>query len=151
MKLLRAIQEREICRIGGEKGVRVDIRIIAATNRNLEGAVAEKLFREDLFYRLNVVNIAIPPLRTRREDIPPMAQQFLREISAEYGKSMEYMDFLAIELLVNYDWPGNVRELRNVIERAVVMAEPDCRCLEIKHLEHLNFAGAAGDYTGTSG
>ena len=151
VKLLRAIQEREICRIGSEKGVRVDIRIIAATNRNLENAVAEKLFREDLFYRLNVVNIPIPPLRNRREDIPPLAQQFLREISAEYGKTMEYIDFLAIELLVNYDWPGNVRELRNVIERAVVMAEADCRCLEIKHLENLNSSDTGGTYTGASG
>ncbi len=137
VKLLRALQDREIYHIGAEQGTRIDIRIIAATNKNLEQAVAEKLFREDLFYRLNVVNLHIPPLRERREDIPAMAQSFLQKIAAEYGKPMEYLDFLAIEALANYEWPGNVRELRNVIERAVVLAESDCRVLELKHLDHL--------------
>ena len=149
VKLLRALQDREIYHIGAEKGTRVDIRIIAATNRNLEEAVSEKTFREDLFYRLNVVNLHIPPLRERREDIPAMAQTFLKEMSDEYGKRMEQLDFLAIESLVGYEWPGNVRELRNVIERAVVLAEPEARVLELKHLDHPGKEHtAAAEYTG---
>lgn len=121
VKLLRVLQERSFMRIGGTEKIDVDVRIIAATNRNLQDSIEKGFFREDLFYRLNVVNINIPSLRERREDIPLLAHHFLEYYSAKNNRI--FIDFAsdAIEALINYDWPGNVRELENTIERVVVL------------------------------
>ncbi len=121
IKLLRVLQEHEFERVGGEKTIKVDVRIIAATNRDLLSAVKEGRFREDLYYRLNVVTVNLPPLRERREDIPALAGHFLGRFSKETGRRIEGIEPFAMELLVRYDWPGNVRELENIIERAVVL------------------------------
>jgi transcriptional regulator with PAS, ATPase and Fis domain len=120
-KFLRVLQEREFVRLGGTRPVRVSVRVIAATNRNLHDAVVEGRFRADLYYRLNVVNIQIPPLRQRLEDIPELVGGFLREFSQPAGLLEMSPD--AMVALLQYDWPGNVRELRNVIERASIMCE----------------------------
>jgi len=122
IKLLRVLQERVIERLGSTQSLKVDVRIIAATNRNLEKAVLEKTFREDLFYRLNVFPIAIPPLRERVEDIPALVWEFIDEFSKSFGRTIESIDKASMEQLERYAWPGNVRELRNVIERAVIVA-----------------------------
>ena len=121
-KLLRVLQEHEFERVGGTRPIRVDIRVIAATNRDLKAAVAAGKFREDLYYRLNVVTIDIPPLRERPEDISELAEHFLRMYCAETGKTIERITPEAIEMLRAYPWPGNVRELENAIERAVVLS-----------------------------
>jgi two-component system response regulator HydG len=121
-KLLRVLQEKEIQRVGGEETLKVDVRIIAATNRNLEKEVGEGTFREDLFYRLNVVTLAVPPLKDRRDDIPLLAQHFLKKFADKNRKTVKGFVPLAMAMLVNYDWPGNVRELENAIERAVILA-----------------------------
>ena len=123
-KLLRFLQEREFERVGGTQLIRVDVRIIAATNRNLEAAVKEGRFREDLYYRINVVPIVLPPLRGRKEDVPVLAQFFLQRFSIESKKNFTEISQEALEALSVYDWPGNVRELANVIERAVVLGQP---------------------------
>jgi DNA-binding NtrC family response regulator len=123
-KLLRFLQEREFERVGGTQLIRVDVRIIAATNRNLEAAVKEGRFREDLFYRINVVPIVLPPLRGRKEDVPALAQFFMQRFSDEAKKNFAEISQEALETLMGYDWPGNVRELANVIERAVVLGQP---------------------------
>lgn len=122
-KLLRVLQEREFKRVGGLKTIRVDVRFIAATNENLEALVREGKFREDLYYRLNVISIEIPPLRERREDIPLLVRHFLRKYGQENGKDDIDITERALNALVEYDWPGNVRELEHTIERAVVLAE----------------------------
>ncbi len=122
-KLLRFVQEREFERIGGVKPISVDVRIIAATNRNLEASVKDGRFREDLYHRLNVVPVALPPLRERREDIPVLSDYFLRRFSSETTKDFTEIAPEAEEQLFAYDWPGNVRELANVIERAVVLGQ----------------------------
>ena len=122
-KLLRFIQEREFERVGGTKPISVEVRIIAATNRNLEALVKEGRFREDLYHRLNVIPVALPPLRERTEDIPILAEYFLRRFSSETKKEIAEIAPEALEKFVNYGWPGNVRELANVIERAVVLGE----------------------------
>jgi DNA-binding NtrC family response regulator len=122
VKLLRFLQEHELERVGGNETLRVDVRVIAATNRDLHAEVAAGRFREDLFYRLNVINIETPALRQRRSDIGVLASHFLRQYSAENGKALEGFDGDAMTQLSAYDWPGNVRELENVIERAVVLA-----------------------------
>lgn len=121
-KLLRVIQEREFRRLGGIENIKVDVRIIAATNLDLQIAVQENKFREDLFYRLNVISIKLPPLRERKEDILPLAEHFIKKYSAENQKNARGIDPGALKILMDYDWPGNVRELENVIEGAVVMA-----------------------------
>ena len=123
-KLLRFLQEREFERVGGTELISVDVRIIAATNRNLEAAVKDGRFREDLFYRINVVPITLPPLRERKEDIPELAEFFLRRFSLESKKDFLRIADDALVKLSAFDWPGNVRELANVIERAVVLGEP---------------------------
>ena len=120
-KLLRVLQEHEFERVGGAQTVRVDLRVIAATNRDLERALQEGNFRRDLFYRLNVVPLRVPPLRERREDIPLLADWFLRKFSEQVGRRVTGLSREARALLTAYDWPGNVRELQNVMERAVVM------------------------------
>src|SRR5687767_1532484 len=120
-KLLRVMQEREFMRLGGMETIKVDVRIIAATNCDLRHMVNEGRFREDLYYRLHVINIFLPPLRERKDDIPYLAQHFLEKYGAENGKPTLDLTADALDLLMEYDWPGNVRELENVIERAVVL------------------------------
>jgi two-component system nitrogen regulation response regulator GlnG len=119
-KLLRALQERTIERIGGREPIRIDVRVLAATNRDLEGLMREGKFREDLYYRLNVVTVNLPPLRERRRDIPLLVEHFLAKHAPELGERGVAPD--ALDRLVGYDWPGNVRELENVVQRAMVMA-----------------------------
>lgn len=121
-KLLRVIQEREFMRLGGVETIKVDVRIIAATNVDLRKAVADGRFREDLFYRLNVIPVTLPALRERKDDIPLLVQHFLEKYGEESRKSGWFVTPEAMDLLMAYDWPGNVRELENVIERAVVLA-----------------------------
>jgi DNA-binding NtrC family response regulator len=121
-KLLRVIQEREFMRLGGLETIRVDVRIIAATNADLEAAVQQGAFREDLFYRLNVITVTLPPLRKRTEDIPLLAQHFLAQYARENEKAIRDISPRAMELLLDYHWPGNVRELENAIERGVVLS-----------------------------
>ncbi|WNC15730.1 sigma-54 dependent transcriptional regulator [Brevibacillus brevis] len=122
VKLLRVLQERTLVRLGGVESIPVDVRIIAATNRDLRERMQKELFREDLYYRLNVVPIKMPPLRERKEDIPLLIRHFLAKFSRETGKEGCYLSPAAVELLHAYDWPGNVRQLENTIERAVVLA-----------------------------
>ena len=121
VKALRVIQEREFEPIGSTRTVKVDVRILAATNQNLEELVERKRFREDLFYRLNVIPITIPPLRERRSDIQPLLNHFLETFRMEERKEIEPLSQEVVELLVNYDWPGNVRELENLVERLVIL------------------------------
>ncbi|MCM2265763.1 MAG: sigma-54 dependent transcriptional regulator [Desulfuromonadales bacterium] len=123
VKLLRVIQEHEFERVGGSKPIKVDVRIVAATNKNLEEQVKIGRFREDLYYRLNVVNIHLPPLRERREDIEPLARHFLQKYVAETGKKITEIAPRALSCLLAHEWPGNVRELQNAIERGVVLSK----------------------------
>ncbi len=121
-KLLRVLQERQFERLGGTKTIDIDVRIIAATNKDLENAIIEKKFREDLYYRLNVVPIFMPALRDRKEDIPLLAEHFLRQANGEHGKHCKLSEE-AMQFLIEYGWPGNVREFENIMERAVIMAK----------------------------
>ncbi|MBR6154324.1 MAG: sigma-54-dependent Fis family transcriptional regulator [Treponema sp.] len=121
IKILRVLQEKKFERVGGEQTIEVDVRIVAATNRNLEEEVKAGRFREDLYYRLNVIHIQVPPLRERKEDIPLLVSSFLQEFNQENGKSIKSVDKRAKTALFNYSWPGNIRELRNCMEAAVVM------------------------------
>ncbi len=125
IKILRVLQERTFERVGGEETVSVDVRIISATNKDLKKEIEQGRFREDLFYRLNVVNVDIPPLRERKEDIPLLSAAFLKEFNGENGKSIQGISQKAGALLYNYAWPGNIRELRNCIESAVVLSRTD--------------------------
>ncbi|WP_052553411.1 sigma-54-dependent transcriptional regulator [Enhygromyxa salina] len=125
VKLLRAIQESEFERVGGVKTLRVDVRLIAATNRNLEEEIKEKRFREDLYYRLNVVPIHLPPLRERPEDVEPLLEHFLRRSNDRLGKDVKGFDADALEALRGYNWQGNIRELENLVERMVLFASAD--------------------------
>ena len=124
-KLLRVLQEREITKVGSSQIVKIDVRIIAATNRDLQKTVKAGTFREDLFYRLSVVPITLPPLRQRRDDIPLLANHFSSKYNKKRGKNIKAISARAMKALVEYDWPGNVRELENAIERAVVLTEDD--------------------------
>jgi DNA-binding NtrC family response regulator len=130
IKLLRVLQDKQFERVGGEETVEVDVRIIAATNRDLKQAIEMGEFREDLFYRLNVVNIHIPPLRDRKEDIPLLMAAFLKEFARENEKKIEGIEPKTRMILYNYSWPGNVRELRNCIESAVVMSKSNILTVE---------------------
>ena len=125
VKLLRVLQEKEFERVGGTELIRADVRVIAATNKNLEEAIKKGQFREDLFFRLNVVPIIVPPLRDRREDVERLAFHFLNRYSAEANKKITKIDKKAVDLMTKYHWPGNVRELENAIQRAVVLADSD--------------------------
>jgi two-component system response regulator PilR (NtrC family) len=125
VKLLRAIQEREIRRVGDTRDIRVDVRLIAASNRELSKAVAGGVLREDLYYRLNVIPVHLPPLRERREDIPLLVSHFIRKLSTELGKEVQRVAPEALAVLEQYHWPGNIRELENVIERAIVLGAGD--------------------------
>ena len=136
VKLLRVLEDRKIRRLGGTSNIDIDVRVIAATNRNLKEAIEEKAFREDLYYRLNVFPIHIPALRERREDIPPLLDYFLKRFSREFNKRIREISRDALDLLMRYHWPGNVRELRNVVERICIMRHaevitPDFLPLEI--------------------
>jgi transcriptional regulator with PAS, ATPase and Fis domain len=123
VKLLRVLQEREFERLGGTKTIKVDVRLVAATNRNLRAALEQGTFREDLYYRLNVVPIDIAPLRERKEDIPELVNPFVSRFAGDSGKPVEGISPEAMKVLVNYHWPGNVRELQNIIERACALAK----------------------------
>ena len=125
VKLLRVLQDKEVCMIGSNRTRKVDVRILAATNKDLEGLVKRGLFREDLFYRLNVITIFIPPLRERGDDILLLVHHFVAKFAAELGKSPPRFSDKALQSLRNYNWPGNVRELENVIQRLIVMTEGD--------------------------
>ncbi|HWR62022.1 MAG TPA: sigma-54 dependent transcriptional regulator, partial [Clostridia bacterium] len=129
-KLLRVLQEREFERLGGIKTIKVDVRIIAATNKNLASLVKQGTFREDLYYRLNVVPIEIPPLRERKEDVPTLVEHFLFKASSISGNTPKKISDGAMEALVNYNWPGNIRELENIIERCVVVTSGNLITLE---------------------
>ena len=122
VKLLRVLQEREFERLGGTKTLKVDIRMIAATNRDLRAALEEGTFREDLYYRLNVVPVDIPPLREHKEDIPDLVNHFLARFAAENEKEIEGITPAALDALMDYHWPGNIRQLENTIERAVALS-----------------------------
>ena len=121
-KLLRVLEQREIKRVGGDKTVKVDVRVLAATNRDLRDEVNRNQFREDLYFRLSVVNVELPALRERREDIPTLANNFLRDVASRRGVSMSYSED-AMAALMTHSWPGNVREMRNVVERAGALSD----------------------------
>ena len=142
VKLLRAIQERVVERLGSMVPIKVDVRIIAATNCNIEQAVRDKAFREDLFYRLNVFPIQLPPLRERVEDIPGLVRAFIEEFSAMYGKAFDSVERDSLQELQGYSWPGNIRELRNVVEPSRVAREDDT--VGSRDLSHPRSAGKHG-------
>jgi two-component system response regulator AtoC len=132
-KLLQVLQDGEFSRLGGKHDVRVDVRVVAATNKDLERAVADGQFREDLFFRLNVVSINLPPLRERREEIPTLIDYFLKKYSVQYNKPCVDLSADTMRLLFDYDWPGNIRELENLIKRTVVLGTEDSIRKEIAH------------------
>lgn len=144
-KVLRVLQEREFERLGGTATIKVDVRLIAATNTNLEEAIAENEFREDLYYRLNVVTLEVPPLRERKDDIIPLAKHFIDEAATDLKKDVRGIDPGAVRLLKRHNWPGNIRELKNCLERAVLMCEqPFIR------QEDLSLQATAGEATDSS-
>ncbi|MDA8235210.1 MAG: sigma-54-dependent Fis family transcriptional regulator [Clostridia bacterium] len=136
-KLLRVIQEKEIIRVGGTKALPVDVRVIAATNANLEQKIKEGTFREDLYYRLNVVPIFIPPLRRRKSDIPGLAYFLISKFNQEYGRKVEGVQPQALEILAQYDWPGNIRELENILGRAIINMRYNEDIIMVYHLPAL--------------
>lgn len=141
-KLLRVIEYKEFERVGGEEPVRVDVRVISATNKNLKQLIAQNKFRHDLLYRINEITIEIPPLRERREDILLLAEAFIQEFNDAMGKKIRKIGDAAMKVLLAYDWPGNVRELKSVIRRAVTLAEPNRDSLWIEDLgTHVTFEG----------
>jgi two-component system response regulator AtoC len=139
VKLLRVLQERKVQRLGSLKGTPIDVRIVAATNKDLELEVREGRFREDLYYRLNVIRLRVPPLRERRSDVPLLAGSFLARFSADLGRKILGMSEEAMHMLLGYEFPGNVRELENVIERACILAEGDV--LESRDFEFIRISG----------
>jgi DNA-binding NtrC family response regulator len=145
VKLLRVLQEREFERLGGTKTVKVDVRLIAATNRDLRAALEEGTFREDLYYRLNVVAIDIPPLRERKDDIPALASHFREKFATESGKPVASITPEAMKLLIDHHWPGNVRELQNVIERAVTLSTGTKLDTEDIHIDRTRQQKAASE------
>lgn len=124
-KLLRVLQDKEVRRLGGKESTKIDTRIIAATNRNLSDEVAKGRFREDLFYRLNVITVRIPPLRERKEDIPELVNFFIEKYTKEFGKRVNGIEEKALQALISYHWPGNIRQLETVVERAIIICEGD--------------------------
>ena len=145
IKLLRVLQEREFERLGGTETIRANIRLIAATNKDLEKAIAAGEFREDLYYRLNVFSIFVPPLRERKPDILLLADYFLEKFSREHGKAVKRISTPAIDMLTSYHWPGNVRELANVMERSVVVCDA-----QVVHAHHLPPTLQTAEATGTA-
>ncbi|WP_087575985.1 sigma-54-dependent Fis family transcriptional regulator [Sphingobium sp. CFD-1] len=138
-KLLRVLQTGELERLGSNKTIRVDVRVIAATNEDLTEAVRTRGFREDLYYRLNVIPIMVPPLRDRKDDIPILVRRFLHKFTKKHGRSIPGISTRALHALISYPWPGNIRELENVLERGVVLADADCP-IDIEHLFTLDSA-----------
>ncbi len=145
VKVLRVLQEREFERLGGTRTIKIDVRLIAATNMILEQAIAENKFREDLYYRLNVVTIPVPPLRERKDDIIPLAKHFIDETAAEIKKDIRGIDPGAVRLLKRHTWPGNIRELKNAMERAVLLCEQPYVRQEDLHLYAKQLEGASAD------
>jgi two-component system nitrogen regulation response regulator NtrX len=141
-KVLRVLQEQKLEPVGGAGSVTIDVRVIAATNKNLEEEIRRGAFREDLFFRLNVIPFHVPPLRERREDIPLLARHFMASLSAEYGRRPKELAREALDLLSSLPWPGNVRELRNIIERLVIMTPGDR--IEARHLPPSLVDGSPG-------
>ena len=141
-KLLRVLQEKEVMRVGGTKSISINVRVIVATNANLERMIQEGTFREDLYYRLNVVPIFIPPLRKRKEDIPKLTHHLVRKFNQEYGRSVKSISPKALEFMMEYDWPGNVRELENVIGRAMINVGFDSDQITEEHLPALGIQPA---------
>lgn len=131
-KVLRALQENRINRVGGDKDIKVDVRIIAATNKNLKEAIENNEFREDLFHRLSVIRINVPPLKDRKDDIPELVEKFLSDIAEEHGSKKKSVDKEALNQLKNYDWSGNIRELRNVVERLIILGADKITATDVK-------------------
>src|SRR6266545_281386 len=142
-KILRVLQEHEFERLGGTRTLRVDVRLIAATNRDLPGMVQAGQFREDLYYRLNVVSIEMPPLRERKDDIVPLASTFIRRFAGELKKKIDGLEPDAAKLLMRYNWPGNIRELENTIERAILLAERSHIAIEDLRLGDSGMTGSS--------
>ena len=142
-KLLRVLQEKEMTHLGGTTAIKVDVRVIAATNRNLEKALHEGKFREDLYYRLNVIPVLIPPLRERKEDIPRLIDHFVKKFCQENNKQLMKFSKKALELCMSYDWPGNVRELENAVENAIVLGEGNAILPEFLPLNIYSFSNRA--------
>jgi transcriptional regulator with PAS, ATPase and Fis domain len=128
--LLRVLQEREFERVGGTQPVKIDVRVIAATNRDLEGAIANGTFRPDLYYRLNVFPIQVPPLRERQDDVLMLLEYFVSRFAQKMGKHFKKIDPRTVELFRSYPWPGNIRELQNVVERSVIVSSDDVFCVD---------------------
>ena len=144
-KVLRVLQGQEFQRVGGTRTIKVDVRVIAASNKNLADEIKKGAFREDLYYRLNVIPLNVPPLRERSDDIPRLVRHFLQEFSNEYGQKPKTIDDDALALFVRYAWPGNVRELRNIIERLLIMAPgPVIRLSDIPPPLSMDQAGQKG-------
>jgi PAS domain S-box-containing protein len=139
-KLLRVLQEREIVRVGGTKPISINVRIIAATNVNLEKGISKGLFREDLYYRLNRMPIQIPPLRSRKEDIPALCGFLIQKMNQDYGRNIEGISETVLKRLVNYNWPGNVRELENILGRAIIFMKKNEFIIDIIHLPELELS-----------
>jgi two-component system, NtrC family, nitrogen regulation response regulator NtrX len=131
-KVLRALQENRITRVGGDKDIRVDVRVVAATNKDLKKEISENKFREDLYHRIGVIILNVPPLRERKDDIPMLVNHFLEEIAAEYGARKKSISSEALEILKEFQWTGNIRELRNVTERLVIMGEKEITAEDVK-------------------
>jgi two-component system, NtrC family, nitrogen regulation response regulator NtrX len=149
-KVLRALDEQRFLPVGASHPVHVDVRVIAATNKDLEEEIARGNFREDLFYRLNVIPFFVPPLRDRKEDIPLLVKEFLQQFGAEYGRPHVEMTDDALAALKQYHWPGNVRELRNLVERVLIL-NPKTQRLERKHLPMLVYRDSARDANKNNG
>jgi two-component system response regulator HydG len=145
-KILRVLQEHEFERLGGTRTLRVDVRLIAATNRDLPAMVQAGQFREDLYYRLNVVSIEMPPLRERKDDIVPLALTFIRRFAGELKKKIDGLEPDAQKLLMRYNWPGNIRELENTIERAILLAEGRAIASGDLRLGEVSTAGGQRDH-----
>lgn len=137
-KLLRVLQEKEMMKVGGVKTIPIDVRVIAATNRDLEGAIRQKNFRADLYYRLNMYPIEIPPLRKRKKDIPILCAHLIKKLNVDYGRMTQGISQESCDYLVGYDWPGNVRELENILGRALITMEFNESTIEIHHLPQLH-------------
>ncbi len=142
-KVLRVIETQELQRVGGAKKIKVDVRLIAATNKDLEEEISKSNFREDLYFRLNVIQIDVPPLRERKDDIPILVEHFLKSFAVQYGQKIKKVSKSTQDALKGYDWPGNVRELKNVIERFVIMNPEEV--IDVKEVQ--SFKGAKPDYT----
>jgi len=144
VKLLRVLQEREFERVGGTETLKANVRLVAATNKDLEKAMASGAFREDLYYRLNVFTLFVPPLRERKPDLLTLADHFLEKFAREHGRPIKRISTPAIDMLASYHWPGNVRELENTIERAVLMCDG-----EVIHGHHLPPSLQTAEASGT--